>query len=123
MFNQSESAQKIHASRDRCHVHVYQFWWVWHLQFRRYGYVSITAKIPFWGMDYSPWSLKNLIDQNRLKKFMQVWIDVKCMYIDFGGCGVSGFGDKISFWSIEVEKCNRLELAQKFNAKICDQYY
>ena len=54
---------------------------------------------------------------------MQVWIDVKCMYIDFGGCGVSGFGDKISFWSIEVEKCNRLESAQKFNAKICDQYY
>ena len=66
---------------------------------------------------------KYLIDRNRLKKFMQVWIDVKCMYIDFGGCGVSGFGDKISFWSIEVEKCNRLESAQKFNAKICDQYY
>ena len=43
------------------------------------------AKFPFWGMDYSPWSWKNLIDQNQLKKFMQVGIDVKCMYTDFGG--------------------------------------
>ena len=52
-----------------------------------------TAKFPFWGMDYSPWSSKNLIDRNWLKKFMQVGIDVKCMYIDFGGRGLSGFGD------------------------------
>ena len=29
----------------------------------------------------------------RLKEFMQVWIDVTCMYTDFGGCGLSGFGD------------------------------
>ena len=43
-----------------------------------------------------PWSSKNLIDRNRLKKFMQVGIDVKCMYTDFGGRGLSGFGDKIS---------------------------
>ena len=42
---------------------------------------------------YSPWSSKNLIDRNRLKKFMQVGIAVKCMYTDFGGCGLSGFGD------------------------------
>ena len=27
-FNRSELAQKIHASRGRCHVHAYQFWWV-----------------------------------------------------------------------------------------------
>ena len=57
---------------------------------------SKTAKFPFRGMDYSPWSSKNSIDRNRLKNFMQVWIDVTCMYIDFGGCGLSGFGDKIS---------------------------
>ena len=55
-----------------------------------------TAKFPFRGMDYSPWSSKNLIDRNRLKKFMQVGIDVKCMHTDFGGRGLSGFGDKIS---------------------------
>ena len=60
------------------------------------GYLSKTAKFPFRGMDYSPWSSKNLIDRNRLKKFMQVGIDVKCMHTDFGGRGLSGFGDKIS---------------------------
>ena len=37
---------------------------------------SKTAKFPFQPMDYSPWSSKNLIDRNRLKKFMQVWMDV-----------------------------------------------
>ena len=42
---------------------------------------------------YSPWSSKILIDRNRPKNFMQVWIDVKCMHIKFGGHGLSGFGD------------------------------
>ena len=51
-----------------------------------------------------PWSLKNLIDWNLLKKFMQVGIDVKCMHTDFGGRGLSDFGDKISFMSIKVKK-------------------
>ena len=70
-----------------------QFWWVWLIRFRRYGYLSKTAKFPFRGMDYSPWSSKNLIDRNRLKKFMQVGIDVECMHTNFGGRGFSGFGD------------------------------
>ena len=95
-FNQSELAQKIHASRGQCQVHVHQFWWAWSLQFRRYCYLSKTAKFPFWGMYYSPWLLKNLINRNRLKKFTKVGIDVKCMHTDFGGRGLSGFGDKIS---------------------------
>ena len=55
------------------------------------------AKFPFRGMDYSPWSWKNSIDRNRLKKFMQVEIDVKCMHTDFGGCDPSGFGDMATF--------------------------
>ena len=55
--------------------------------------LSKTAKFPFWTMGYSPWSSKNLIDQNRLKKFMQVNIDELCMLTNFGGCGLSGFGD------------------------------
>ena len=93
-FNQSESAQKIHASRGQCHVHVHQFWWAWSLRFRKYGYLSKTAKFHFRGMDYSPWSLKNLIDRNQLKKLMQVGIDVKCMHADFSGRGLSGFRDK-----------------------------
>ena len=71
------------------------------------------AKFPFRGMDYSPWSLKNLINWNRLNKFMQVVMNVKCMHTDFGGHGLSGFGDKISLWSIKVEKFNRSESAQK----------
>ena len=55
--------------------------------------LSKMAKFPFRPMDYSPWSSKNLIDRNRLKKFMQVRIDVTCMYTNFGGCDLSGFGD------------------------------
>ena len=58
--------------------------------------LSKMAKFPFRIMDYSPWSSKILINRNRLKKFMQVGIDVKCMYTDFDGHGFSGFGDKIS---------------------------
>ena len=54
---------------------------------------SKTAKFPFLTMDYNPWLSKNLIDRNWLKKFMQVGIDVKCMYTHFGGRGLSGFGD------------------------------
>ena len=115
-FNRSESAQKIYASRRQCHVHVHQFWWAWSLRFRRYGYLSKTAKFPFQGMDYSPWSSKISIDRNRLKKFMQVGMDVKCMLTNFGGRGRSGFEDKISLWSIKVEKFNRSESAQKIHA-------
>ena len=53
-------------------------------------------------MDYSPWSSKNLIDQNRLKNFMQVGIDVTCMYADFGGHDLSGFRDIGTFKSSQI---------------------
>ena len=59
--------------------------------------LSKTANFPFLIMDYSPWSAKNLINQNQLKKFMQVGIDVKCMHTSFGGCDPSGFGDMATF--------------------------
>ena len=52
-----------------------------------------NGQFPFLTMDYSPWSSKNLIDWNRLKKFMHVGIDVKCMHTNFGGHGLSSFGD------------------------------
>ena len=55
--------------------------------------LSKTAKFPFLTMDYSPWSSKNLVDRNQLKKFMLVGIDVSCMHTNFVGCGLSGFGD------------------------------
>ena len=87
--------------------------------------LSIMAKFPFRTMGYSPWSSKNLIDQNRLKKFIQVGIDVKCMHTNFGGHSLSGYGDNISFhfwpnfpfgpWTI-VHGCQKLELAQKVHA-------
>ena len=74
--------------------------------------------------NFGQWSSKNLIDWNRLKKFMQVGIDVKCMLTDFGGCGLSAFGDKISLWSIVVKKFNRSESAQKIyaNRDCCNMY-
>ena len=59
--------------------------------------LSKMAKFPFLTMDYSPWSSKNLIDRNWLKKFMQVGVDATCMYTDFGGCGLSTFGDIATF--------------------------
>ena len=52
--------------------------------------LSKMAKFPFRTMDYSPWSSKNLIEQNHLKKFRQVGVDVTCMYTDFGEHGLCG---------------------------------
>ena len=55
--------------------------------------LSKTVKFPFRPMDYSPWSSKNLIDRNRLKKFIKIGIDVTCMHTNFGGRDLFGFGD------------------------------
>ena len=46
---------------------------------------------------HSPWPSKNLIYWNRLKKFMLVYVDVKCMYTNFGGHDLSGFRDTATF--------------------------
>ena len=51
---------------------------------------------------YSPWSSKNLIYRNQLKKFMQVGIDVTCMHTNFGGCGLSGFGDTTTLKNSQI---------------------
>ena len=59
--------------------------------------LSKTANFPFRPMDYSPWSSKNLIDRNQLKKIMQISVDVKCTHTNFGGCDLSGFGDIATF--------------------------
>ena len=91
-FNWSDSAQIIHASRDWCHMHVHWSWWAWLLWFRRYRYTQKWPNFPF-----DPWSSKNLIDCNRLKKFMQVGIDELCMCTNFGGRSLSGFGDIATF--------------------------
>ena len=52
------------------------------------------AKISLRTMDYSPWGSKKL---NRLKKFMQVEVDLKRMETKFGGRGFFGFGDIAPF--------------------------
>ena len=59
--------------------------------------LSKMPKFPFRPMDYSPWSSKNLIASNSLKKIMQVGIDGTCIYTNFGGCGVSSFEDIATF--------------------------
>ena len=55
---------------------------------------------------YSQWSSKNLIVWNRLKKLLQVWIDVKFMHTNFGGCGHSGFGDIATFKNGQISLCD-----------------
>ena len=57
--------------------------------------LSKTAKFP-------PWSSKNLIDWNRLKKFMQVGVDVTCMCTNFGGHDLSGFGDSATLKNSQI---------------------
>ena len=63
---------------------------------------SKTAKFPFLTMDYSPWSSKNLIERNWLKKFMHVGIDVRCICTNFGGRGFPGFGDTATFKNCQI---------------------
>ena len=70
---------------------------------------TITLKngqISLWTMDYSPWSSKDLIDRNWLKKFMQVCVDVTCMHNDFGGRGLSAFGDTITLKNGQISFSN-----------------
>ena len=64
--------------------------------------LSKTAKFPLRPMDYSPWSSKNLIDRNQIKKIMQVGIDVTYMYTNFGGCDLFGFGDIGTFKNDQI---------------------
>ena len=79
-----------------------------------FGDMATFQKQP--NFPFGAWTSKNLINWNWLKKFMQVGIDVKCMRTDFGGRGLSSFGDKISSLSIKVEKFNQSESAQKIHA-------
>ena len=58
---------------------------------------SKTANFSFLTMDYSSWSSKDLIDRNRLKKFMQVETDVTSMHNNFGGHSFFCFRDTATF--------------------------
>ena len=89
---------------------------------------SKTAKISLRTMDYSPWSSKNLIDRNQVKKFMHVGIDVTCMHTNFGWCGLSGFGvmasfclpskmAKISLWTMDYSPWSSKKLINRNQLK------
>ena len=80
-------------------MHAHQFWLAWSLQFRSYGFFLLVFKNgQNFPLDHGhPSSSKNLINQNQLKKFMQVGIDVTCMHTNFGWCGLSSFGVMASF--------------------------
>ena len=56
-----------------------------------------TFKNGHFSLDYSPWSFKNLTSLNRLKKIMQVDVDVICMQTNFGGCDLFSFRDIATF--------------------------
>ena len=65
-----------------------------------FGYMATFQKQP--NFPFGAWTIvhgcqKNLIDWNWLKKFMHVGVDVKCKYTNFGGCGISSFGDIATF--------------------------
>ena len=80
--------------------------------------LSKTAKFPFRPMDYSPWSSKNLIDWDRLKKIMQVGVDVKYIHTNFGGRDLSGFGDKIRLYIVhKSEKIQSIRIGSKNSCK------
>ena len=57
---------------------------------------------------------------------MQVCVDVTYVYINFGGCDLSGFRDIATFKNGQIslyspwssKKFNRLELAQKIHASM-----
>ena len=44
---------------------------------------------------------------------MQVGVDITCMHTNFDGWSLSSFRDKISLWSIKVEKFNQSKSAKK----------
>ena len=63
-FIRLESAQKIHASRGQCTPTLMGV----AIPVSEILLLSKTTKFPFPTMDYSPWSSKNLIIWNRLRK-------------------------------------------------------
>ena len=60
---------------------------------------SKTDKSSLQPMDYSPWSSKNLIDRNWLKKIIQIGVNVTYMHTNFGGCG---FRDTATFKNSQI---------------------
>ena len=79
--------------------------------------VSSLVGVAFWFLRFCPFSVffkfpffcHRRQKFNRLElaqKFMQVGVDVTCMYTNFGGRGLSSFGDKIGLKSMVIKKFN-----------------
>ena len=51
--------------------------------------------------------IKNLIDRNQFKKFMQVGTDVMCMHTNFGGRDLSSFEDIATFKNDQISLSER----------------
>ena len=77
-----------------------------HTNFRGHGLFGFgdiaTLKNGQISLSTSPWSSKNLIDWNQLKKIMQVGVDVTYIHTNFGGCDLSGFGDVATFKNSQI---------------------
>ena len=67
-FNHLESIQKNHASRGQCIEHAHTTLMGVAIPVSEILLLSKKVKFPFPTMDYSPWSSKNLIIWNQLKK-------------------------------------------------------
>ena len=83
--------------------------------------LSKTAIFPFQTMDYSPWSSENLINRNWLKKFMQVGVDVACMYTNFGGHGFFGFGDTVTFKNGQISLSEHMDYSPWSSKNLIDR--
>ena len=70
-----------------------QFWWKWPLWFRSYGYFLLVFKNgQNFPLDHGLYIVHVGQKKNRLKKFMQVEVDMKCMQTNFDGHSLFGFG-------------------------------
>ena len=87
-----ESAQKIHASKAWCEMHVDQVWWVCPLRFWKFCFFLFAVKTE---------------------------VDVKCMHTNFGAPLVLkilllSISFKISFWTIEYSSWgHKIDSAQQ----------
>ena len=43
--------------------------------------------------EFAPFLFERFSCLESAQKFMQIGVDVKCIRTNFGGCGLSGFGD------------------------------
>ena len=69
--------------------------------FSGFGDMATFQKRP--NFPFDPWTIsKNLIDRNRLKKIMQVGVDVTYMHTIFSGRDLSGFGDIATFKNDQI---------------------